>query len=68
MWKDFANNAVYENSEMIRWQVNCDVCGKIWRTTHNLKIHIWLDDKSIAMIVERLANNTQFENSQMIGW
>ena len=37
--KDFANNAVYENSEMIGLQVNCDVCGKICWATHILKIH-----------------------------
>ena len=53
LWKDFAKNALYENSEMIGWQVNCDVCGKIWRTTFNLKIHKWSDDKLIAMYVER---------------
>ena len=34
-------------------QVSCDVCGKIWGKTHNLKIHKLLDDKSIAMNVER---------------
>ena len=56
MWKDLTNNASFENSEMIGWQVNCNVCGKIWRTTHNLKIHKWLEDKAT------------FENSEIIGW
>ena len=64
--KDFMNNAMFQSSEMIGWQVNCDECGKIWRKTHTLKIHIWLDDQSIAIIVEILASNTQFQNSHMI--
>ena len=81
MWKDLANNASFENSQKIGWQVNCDECGKICRKTHNLKFHKWLDDKLIAIIVERfceqlilrwmekdLANKAQSENSQMIGW
>ena len=47
MSKDLGNNAQLENSRMIGWQVNSDEYGKIWRTTHSLKIHKWLDDKFI---------------------
>ena len=53
MLKDLANKASFENSQLIGWQVNCDVSGTIWGKTHNLKIHKLLDDKSIAMNVER---------------
>ena len=56
MWKDLANNAQFENSQIIGWQVNWAEYRKIWRTTHNLKIHKWLED------------NATFENSEMIGW
>ena len=40
-------------SEMVGWQVDCNVCGKRCRRTHNLKIHKWSDVKSIASNVER---------------
>ena len=53
MWKDLVKNAQFENSKMMGLQVNCDVCGKIWGKTHNLKIHKLLDCKLIAMNVER---------------
>ena len=53
MWKDLANNAQFENSQMIGWHVNCDEYGKNLQKTHNLKIHKWFDDKSIAINVER---------------
>ena len=41
---------------MIGWRVICIECGNICRTTHNLKIHKWLED------------NATFENSEIIGW
>ena len=53
MWKDLVNNAQFENSKTMGLQGNCNVCGKICGKTHNLKIHKLLDDKSIAMNVER---------------
>ena len=72
MWKDLANNASFEYSQIIGWQVNCDNWGKILRTMHNLKmidcdefgeiwqptrilkIHKWSDDKLVVMNVERI--------------
>ena len=71
MWKDLANNAQFENSQMIGWQVNCDECRKIWGTTHNLKIHKWCDDKSIAMNVERFGEQRtiwNITNDRMTSW
>ena len=53
IWKDLANNISFENSQIIGWQVNWAEYRKIWRTTPHLKNHKWLDDKVIAMYVER---------------
>ena len=53
MWKDLTNKPQFENIQTIRLHVNCDENGNIWQTMHNLKIHKWLGDKSIALIVER---------------
>ena len=53
MLKDLANNASFENSQMIGWQVNCEESGTIWEKPQNLKSHKLLDDKLIAMNVER---------------
>ena len=53
MWKDLVKNAQFENSKMMGLQVNCNVFGKIWGKTHNLKIQKSLDYQSIAMNVER---------------
>ena len=48
MWKILANTTQFENSQIIGWQINCNECGKIWRTTPHLKTHKWSDDKVIA--------------------
>ena len=42
-----------KNFPVENFRKQSDECGKICRKIHNLKIHKWLDDKPIAMNVER---------------
>ena len=52
-----------DNSQIIKWLVNCNECGK---TTQCLKTHKWSDD--ISHLQWMWKDNALFENSQVIGW
>ena len=68
IWKEMWDNAQFEKSKMIGWQLKCYECGMNCRTRHNLKIRKWSDDESIAINVERDAGQCtiwKFTDDQM---
>ena len=68
IWKEMWDNAQFEKSKMIGWQLKCYECGMNCRTRHNLKIRKWSDDESIAINAERVAGHCtiwKFRDDQM---